>query len=128
MTSKQAPVKNYDADSAGMTGSAASAEEATGLFARPARGEHEAEFAEEVFPLASPPGPDGDPDAPDEKRKHIPGTVHPIGDEKPHIPNTITDSEFGLIDRREPVPGYFSKLGMIDPADDFVRIEDPVKH
>lgn len=123
-------VKNFDADSAGMNKQAASATEATGLLYDPARTGFEAEASEEIFPLEAPPPHDeveplGDPMPAGER--HRLGTVRPSRDDLP-LYGILGDTEYGMIG--EPGPGYFAELGFIDPANNFVNIEDdkvPVK-
>ena len=104
---------NPSADSAENYTQAASAHEATGLMSTPARTDYEQEAAEDLFPTETAPArePIGDPAPGTERKRRLPGTVYPPGDDVPDIPNTITDVEFGTLGRREPVPGFFTPLG-----------------
>lgn len=108
---------NPSADSAENYTQAASAHEATGLMSAPARTEHDLEAAEDLFPTETAPArePIGDPAPGTERKRRLPGTVYPPGDDAPIIPNTVTDVEFGTLGRREPfafftAPGEPTKL------------------
>ena len=116
---KPTTTRNPSADSAGTAGLTASSHEATGLMSAPARTEHDLEAAEDLFPTETAPArePIGDPLDPNggERKRRLPGTVYPPGDDLPDIPNTVTDVEFGVLGRRDPFafftpPGEPTKL------------------
>lgn len=121
---KKKRTRNYDADSAVNRDCTASASEATGMMQAPPRSNEEAEAAEELFPLEA---PQTGSFTPVESEKKDPGTVRPAKDGEDYIPHTIADTEFGTLGDRELLPGYFSLLGKIDPANNFVNIREPKK-